>query len=98
MKIEKILKSYPNRNTFNAIIKGGNQGNSIQKEYAQFDWAPTILEEAGFSLFPRHYGLGVSLMAPEKSIVEKYGQELLELLIKNSKKDFRDRFFKSSVP
>ena len=98
MKIEKILKSYPNRNTFNAIIKGDNQGSNIQKEYAQFDWAPTILEEAGFLLFPRHYGLGVSLMAPEKSIVEKYGQELLELLIKNSKKDFRDRFFKSSVP
>ena len=90
MSISPVLYRYGKREVFNMTFNGKSKGN--QKEYVQFDWAPTILEEIGFSLTPRRFGLGTSLTSQEKSIVAKYGQERLEEMMEHSKTDFENRF------
>lgn len=49
-----------------------------QRLFASFDWAPTLLEAVGVRWTSRRFGVGVSLYAPEPTLLERLGGETYE--------------------
>ena len=80
--------------TFNVVLDGSNSKSQvIRKKFTQIDWAPTILESAGFKLEPRRLGLGASLWSNERTLLEKfYSVKNLKEKLKESE-PFIDTFF-----
>lgn len=80
--------------TFNVVLDGSSSKPQIlHKKFTQIDWAPTILESAGFTLKPRRLGLGVSLWSDERTLLEKfYSIKNLKEKLKESE-PFIDDFF-----
>lgn len=84
--------------TFNVVLDGSNtEPQVIHKKFTQIDWAPTMLESAGFKLKPRRLGLGVSLWSNEKTLLERfYSIENLKEKLKESE-PFIDDFFMNDI-
>lgn len=80
---------YPKEHIYNVVIDGGNpKYQVIDKEFSQIDWAPTILESAGFIIEPRRIGLGVSLWSNEETLIEEFGKQKLDEMLKGSIDDY----------
>ena len=82
--INNLLDKAPHRETLNLIL-GNERIGLINKPYTQLDWAPTILELAGFKWTERQFGLGTSLLSNKLTLLQKYGNDLDELLQRRSK-------------
>lgn len=52
------------------------------RQFTSFDMYPTILEAMGVNIEGRALGLGRSLFSDEKTLIEKYGKDSLNSLIK----------------
>lgn len=97
MGVSKILDKKVSRSIFNAIytsqepINFNNLKKSVELVSA-LDIAPTILELCGASWSCKQFGLGVSLLSTEKSLIEKYGEQKFNELIKQKSK-FYDQLF-----
>ncbi|MBR4785319.1 MAG: LTA synthase family protein [Fibrobacter sp.] len=55
---------------------------SRDRQFTSFDMFPTILEAMGVKVEGRALGLGRSLFSEEKTLIEKYGKDSLNALIK----------------
>ena len=53
-----------------------------ERQYSSFDMFPTLLEAMGFSLESRAMGLGKSLYSNEQTLLERYGQKVLDSLLR----------------
>ncbi|MBR6412136.1 MAG: LTA synthase family protein [Alphaproteobacteria bacterium] len=91
----KNAKKYPRRQIYNLVLDGSNPLNKgvIKKEFTQVDFAPTILESAGFKLLPRKWGIGVSLWSDEPTLVEQLGAKKFEQELEASQKDYFDMIY-----
>ena len=69
-------------------------GKVINKNYSQFDFAPTILEAAGFKLSEPKFGLGVSLLSDRQTIVEEIGDKNFEKELKQGIYNYNTLFIK----
>lgn len=78
------LNAVSNRETLNLVFSPDIPQGNIYKPFYQFDWAPTLLELAGFKWQNHQYGLGVSLISSTKTLREKYGQKGADRLLYNS--------------
>ena len=68
------VKAHDPAETYNLVLDGAaKEPRIIDKIFTQVDWAPTMLESAGFKLKQRRLGLGVSLWSDEPTLVEKFG-------------------------
>ena len=83
------------RETYNVVLDGSkNQPKIINRRFTQIDWAPTILESAGFTLEPHRLGLGVSLWSNESTLLEKFSSiEYLGEKLQKSEAFFNDFFY-----
>ncbi|EPC00692.1 hypothetical protein L861_12935 [Litchfieldella anticariensis FP35 = DSM 16096] len=70
---DKLIES-PRDNTF-ILIGNGLAPARIQREASTLDLFPTILEGMGFTIDQHRAGLGVSLLSPLRTLVERNGQE-----------------------
>ena len=88
------VKAHEPAETYNVVLNGGSkEAHVINKSFTQIDWAPTMLESAGFTLIPRRLGLGVSLWSLEPTLVEKFGSvENFSEELKKSEPTFNDFF------
>ncbi len=91
----KKVKAHDPAETYNVVLDGStNEAKIIHKPFTQIDWAPTMLESAGFQLSPRRLGLGVSLWSDEPTMVEKFGSiEKFSEELKKSEPAFNDFFY-----
>ena len=72
LDFEKV-KAHDPAETYNVMLDGStNEAKVINKPFTQLDWAPTMLESAGFQLSPRRLGLGMSLWSDEPTLLEKF--------------------------
>ncbi len=78
------LASVSNRETLNLVFSPDTPQGNIYKPFYQFDWAPTLLELAGFKWQNHQYGLGVSLISNNKTLREEYGETGANRLLYNS--------------
>ena len=88
-------KGRPYRGIYNVFLNvaDGLKFDS-EKVFSTFDIAPTILEAMGVSIEPRAFGLGRSLFSQENTLVEKIGEDKLNVnLIQKS--EIYKTFFKS---
>ena len=53
-----------------------------EKKYSSLDMFPTLLESMGFELEERSIGLGKSLYADKPTLLEIYGQPILDSLLR----------------
>lgn len=53
-----------------------------ERQYSSLDMFPTLLEAMGFSLESRAMGLGKSLYSNEPTLLERYGQKVLDSLLR----------------
>ncbi len=90
--IQKYLDMAQNRETLNLMWGKAAPEQNIRKEFSQFDWAPTLLEMAGFVWNSRKFGLGTSLFSDQKTLQEIYGENLDKRLL-NSSKLYEERVF-----
>lgn len=73
----QVPESYE-RTVYNAFINTGKKyGLKRARRFYSFDMAPTLLEAAGLNPPDGRFGLGVSLFGKEKTLLEKYGPEML---------------------
>lgn len=67
------------RSTFNTIIRPGQSPEIRSRDFATFDWAPTILELTGADLPDGRFGLGVSLLhSGARTLMERLGSAYYE--------------------
>lgn len=59
---------------------------SRDRHFTSFDMFPTILEAMGVKIEGRALGLGRSLFSEERTLIEKYGKDSLDVLIKKKGK------------
>lgn len=74
MKSELINKMpHQKREIINIFINSDYKKDHIQtkRNYSTFDFAPSILEAAGFKLQSHRFGLGTSLFSNQKTLVEQ---------------------------
>ncbi len=83
--LQKYLDEAPRRETLNLIWGVAAPQSDIHKAFNQFDWAPTLLQMAGFKWNSQRFGLGVSLFSSEKTMQERYGDDLNRRLLNNSR-------------
>ncbi|MBR6355974.1 MAG: LTA synthase family protein [Alphaproteobacteria bacterium] len=83
--VQKYLDKAKERKTLNLIWGYAAPKADINKPFNQFDWAPTLLEMAGFKWNERKFGLGTSLLSTQKTLQETYKNTLDERLLNNSK-------------
>ena len=83
--MQKYLDKVPHRTTLNLMWGYAAPKENIEKPFNQFDWAPTLLEMAGFDWNEKKFALGTSLLSDEKTLLEKYGKQLDQRLLNNSK-------------
>lgn len=83
--VQKYLDKAKNRETLNLIWGYAAPKTDIVKPFNQFDWAPTLLEMAGFEWNERKFGLGTSLLSTQKTLQEIYKDTLDKRLLNNSK-------------
>ena len=64
------------------FIINSSERNYQEKSYTSFDVFPTLLESMGFEVEGRSLGLGVSLFSNKKNLLELYGREKLDSLLR----------------
>ena len=84
---ENFDPNYP-RTTFNLILNADfpNQTFSTKnRQYAPYDYFPTILASMGVKIKDERLGLGVNLASSQPTLIEKYGlKKVNQELSKNS--------------
>lgn len=76
------------RRTYFTIINGKaiNEQNNIDRIYTTLDLYPTTLAATGVNIEGNKLGLGTNLYSGEKTLIEKYGEDYLDVeLLKDSK-------------
>ena len=68
------------------------KGNVSHKNYTMFDFAPTLLEAAGFKLSEPKFGLGISLFSDEQTLIEKLGKLDFEKEIEAGISNYEEMF------
>lgn len=76
---QPLIKQETQRETLNLVWKQNSTGR-IDKPFTQPDWAPTVLDLAGFKWKSHHFGLGISLLSNDLTMLQKYGHNLDERL------------------
>ena len=66
----------------NSTMDSVSNASSIKRVYSSLDIFPTLLESMGFELEGRSMGLGKSLYANEPTLLEKYGNQVLDSLLR----------------
>lgn len=64
------------------FVINSSERNYRKRNYTSFDVFPTILESMGFEIEGRSLGLGVSLFSDKKNLLELYGNEKLDSLLR----------------
>lgn len=65
------------------VVLGSDEGQGVRvKVAATFDIYPTLLELLGFELKDRRAGLGTSLLSDDADLVQKYGKDTLNTMIR----------------
>lgn len=65
------------------VALGSEAGRGVRvKDATTFDIYPTLLELLGFDLRDQRAGLGVSLLSEDANLVEKYGEDTLNTMIR----------------
>ncbi|MCW0952540.1 sulfatase-like hydrolase/transferase [Weissella ceti] len=70
-----------NRTTFNLILNGESEHKNPEthnRQYASFDYFPTILSNMGVKIEGDRLGLGTDLMSNEKTLLERDGLEYFD--------------------
>ena len=81
------------RRIWNVFIHPQKKTKETQyREFSTLDLFPTILSSLGFSLPKKGLGLGRDLLGDQKTLVEKYGWDTLNLWIKK-----RSRFYQKKI-
>lgn len=77
MGVSKIINSDVERSIFNAIYNSQKKvSKTKQREIVTaLDVAPTILDLCGGKWKRKQFGLGISLISEERSLIEKYGEK-----------------------
>ena len=75
------LVSGPRRNTLMMLGSGLTPGR-IEREATTLDIFPTLLEAMGFTIDRHRAGLGVSLLSPAQTLVERHGLDALNTKLK----------------
>lgn len=76
---------------FNLIVRPDGCAERIAREFATFDWAPTLIELTGCELRDGKMGLGTSLLhAGAKTLLEEVGQTVLETEMRKPCRAYRD--------
>ena len=76
------------RRTYFTIINGKaiNEQNNIDRIYTTLNLYPTTLAAMGVNIEGNKLGLGTNLYSGEKTLIEKYGEDYLDVeLLKDSK-------------
>jgi phosphoglycerol transferase len=89
----KIPKDYK-RTIYNTFINVNKDMFKIQNShlYSTVDIAPTILELIGFELSNRKFGLGVSLLSDQPTLIDVYGEQYVNKELRKKSKLY-DSFF-----
>ncbi len=83
------------RDLFACVVNSAQKGTSrIEKPYASFDIAPTILASAGATLKNDSFGIGVDLLSNKKTLVEQFGVVHVRNELKK-KSCFYDSFYRN---
>ncbi len=82
--VQQYLDKSEKREIFNMMWGYAAPKISQKRQFNQFDWAPTLLEMAGFKWNGHKFALGTSLLSSENTLMEIYGDDLNSRLIKNS--------------
>ncbi|MCQ2913967.1 MAG: LTA synthase family protein [Alphaproteobacteria bacterium] len=69
------------RFVYNLFINSKIEPLNINKRFSQIDLFPSILEAIGFEVPGHRLGIGTSIFSKEKTLIEKYSKENLEILI-----------------
>ncbi len=83
--IHKYLDKAGKRETLNLMWGYAAPEYNLDKPFNQFDWAPTLLQMAGFKWNGDKFALGTSLLSAEPTMQETYGDTLDDRLLLNSK-------------
>ena len=98
LDFEELLKQYDynSSHVYNLFLNVDKKfdGKVISKNYSQFDFAPTILEAAGFKLSEPKFGLGVSLLSDRQTIIEEIGDKNFEKELKQGIYNYNTLFIK----
>jgi len=66
----------------NFILNSSILTSPANRKYSSFDMFPTLLESMGFKLEGRAIGLGRSLYTGDSTVLERYGQTVLDSLLR----------------
>lgn len=66
----------------NFILNSSVTTENIKRQFSSLDIAPTLLEAMGFKLKNHSFALGRSLFSREKTMLEMYGREKLDVLLR----------------
>ncbi len=74
------LPPYGERSVYNAVVNSRRTPDrpGMNRLFASWDMAPTILESVGAVLPDRRFGLGVSLYSERPTLFEKFGRDKYE--------------------
>ena len=94
--IHKYIDKAGKRETLNLMWGSGALAHNIRKPFNQFDWAPTLLQIAGFVWNGNKFALGTSLLSAEPTLQETYGNTLNDRLLNNS--EFYENYIFTQKP
>lgn len=79
--LSPLLDEHERTNYF--VVLGSEAGHGVRiKTAATFDIYPTLLELLGFELKDRKAGLGTSLLSDDADLIQKYGNDRLNTMIR----------------
>ena len=81
------IKEYPYRQVYALVLNSPSNIQEVNRKFTQVDFAPTFLENLGFSC--PALGFGRSLLNKEPTLVEKFGKKGMEIGIQNNQIDFQ---------
>lgn len=64
------------------ILNADSAARTVEKPFTNLDYAPTIMEAMGWSLSNHAFGLGRSLLSKEPTMLEIYGLDSLNALLR----------------
>lgn len=81
----------PQRTIYACIFNAHGEVAGVRRRcFAGFDWAPTLLDAMGFTWSSRRFGIGVSLLSDEKTLLEKVGGPMFEQESRRQSKTYGD--------
>lgn len=70
------------------MLNSENDGVTLKRKFTNLDYAPTILEAMGWALPNHGFGLGRSLLSSEPTMLEIYGRDSLDALLRQRSRQF----------